>query len=75
MNNIVLWSDILSFQTPVINNLYELHRVVRQKSMLVSVNTTIRVKVMTTVIYININHDMFRPLLCHHQVYLCVRRC
>jgi hypothetical protein len=33
------------------------------------------VKVITKVIYINVNHDMFRPLLVHHQVYLCLLRC
>lgn len=27
------------------------------------------------VIYINVDHDMFRPLLGHHQVYRCVLRC
>jgi hypothetical protein len=42
-----------------------------QNNIFVSVNTTIQVKVITKVIYININHNMFRPLLGHHQVYLC----
>jgi hypothetical protein len=41
----------------------------------VSMNTTIQVKVITNVIYINLNHDMFQFLLSHHQiitVYLAV---
>jgi hypothetical protein len=47
---------------------------VTQNSIFVSVNTTIQVKVITKVIYINVNHNMFRPLL-DHQVYLRVLRC
>jgi hypothetical protein len=46
-----------------------------QNSIFVSVNTTIQVKVIEKVIYINFINDMFRPLLGHHHVYLCVLRC
>jgi hypothetical protein len=44
---------------------------VTQKCIFVSVNTSIQVKVVTKVIYINVIHDMFRHLLGHHQVYFC----
>jgi hypothetical protein len=38
-------------------------------------NTTVQVKVTSKVIYINVNHDMFRLLMGHHQVYHSVLRC
>jgi hypothetical protein len=50
-----------------------LHRF--QNSKFVSENTIIQIKVITKVIYIKVNHDMFRPLLGYNKVYLCVLRC
>jgi hypothetical protein len=41
-----------------------------QNSMFVTVNTTIQVKLITKLIYINVDHDIFRPLLSHYQVCL-----
>jgi hypothetical protein len=46
-----------------------------ENSISVTINTPIQVKVIIKVIYINVDHDMFRSLLGHHQVYLCVFRC
>jgi hypothetical protein len=46
-----------------------------QNSVFICVNIIIQVKVITKDIYINDNHDMFRPILGHHQVYLSVLRC
>jgi hypothetical protein len=45
-----------------------------QNSGFVTVNT-IQVKVIRKVIYISVDHDMFRLPLGHHHVYLCVLRC
>jgi hypothetical protein len=45
-----------------------------QNSIFVSVNITIQVKGISEVIYISVNHNMFQPLLGHHQLYLCVLR-
>jgi hypothetical protein len=45
-----------------------------ENSVFGSINTKIQVKIVTKVVYIYVNHDMFRPLLGHHQVYLCVLR-
>jgi hypothetical protein len=44
-----------------------------QSSIFVSVKTRNQVKLITKVIYTCVNY-MFRPLLGHHQVYLCVLR-
>jgi hypothetical protein len=52
---------------------YILLRVI-QNSIFVSVNITIQVKAITKVIYINVYNDMFRLILSHYQVYLCVLR-
>jgi hypothetical protein len=43
-----------------------------QNSIFVSVNTAVQVKIITKVIYFCVNHDMFRPLVGYHQVYLYV---
>jgi hypothetical protein len=57
-------------------NVYVLHSVVcRSKYLFVTVNTTIEVRVITKVIYINIKHNMFRLLLGHHHVYLSLLSC
>jgi hypothetical protein len=37
----------------------------------ISVTTKVQVKVIAQFIYINVNHDIFQPLLGHHQVYIC----
>jgi hypothetical protein len=39
-----------------------------KNSIFVTVNTTIQVGVITKVIYINVEHNMFQTLFGHHQV-------
>jgi hypothetical protein len=46
-----------------------------RNSIFVSLDKTSKVKVITKFIYLNINHDIFRPLLGHHQVYLYIFNC
>jgi hypothetical protein len=46
-----------------------------KNNLFVSVNTTVQIKVITKVIYINDNQNIFRPLLGQQQVYIYVFRC
>lgn len=46
-----------------------------ENSIFESVNTTIQVKVITKIIYINVVHNMFCSLLGYHRVYFFVLRC
>jgi hypothetical protein len=46
-----------------------------KNSTFLPVNISIQVKVITKVICVNVNHEIFRSLQAYHEVYLCVLGC